>query len=66
MPHLASAQYQTGPTGVYHKTAFYPTALKGCLGIVFTHGVQMGRWSVGWAVGKVCLAVSHKPYGVGS
>ena len=22
-------------------TLFYPTALKGCLGIVFTHGVQM-------------------------
>ena len=22
---------------------FYPTALKGCRGIVFTHGVQMGR-----------------------
>ena len=23
-------------------TCFYPTALKGCQGIVFTHGVQMG------------------------
>ena len=23
---------------------FYPTALKGCPGIVFTHGVQMGGW----------------------
>ena len=22
--------------------AFYPTALKGCRGIVFTHGVRMG------------------------
>ena len=22
---------------------FYPTALKGCRGIVFTHGVEMGR-----------------------
>ena len=22
---------------------FYPTALKGCWGIVFTHGVRMGR-----------------------
>ena len=22
---------------------FYPTALKGCRGIVFTHGVRMGR-----------------------
>ena len=29
--------------------AFYPTALKGCLGIVFTHGVRMGGW---WE--KVC------------
>ena len=24
------------------QTSFYPTALKGCRGIVFTHGVQMG------------------------
>ena len=23
---------------------FYPTALKGCQGIVFTHGVRMGGW----------------------
>ena len=23
-------------------SSFYPTALKGCRGIVFTHGVQMG------------------------
>ena len=23
---------------------FYPTALKGCRGIVFTHGVRMGGW----------------------
>ena len=23
-------------------TGFYPTALKGCWGIVFTHGVRMG------------------------
>ena len=28
-------------------SAFYPTALKGCRGIVFTHGVRMGR-QVGW------------------
>ena len=26
---------------------FYPTALKGCRGIVFTHGVRMGRRAVG-------------------
>ena len=24
---------------------FYPTALKGCLSIVFTHGVRMGGWA---------------------
>ena len=29
---------------------FYPTALKGCRGIVFTHGVRMGG-----RAGKVCL-----------
>ena len=26
---------------------FYPTALKGCQGIVFTHGVRMGGWAAG-------------------
>ena len=26
---------------------FYPTALKGCWGIVFTHGVRMGGWVAG-------------------
>ena len=26
---------------------FYPTALKGCLGIVFTHIVRMGGWGGG-------------------
>ena len=32
---------------------FYPTVLKGCWGIVFTHGVQMGGWAGGrWE--KVC------------
>ena len=31
---------------------FYPTALKGCQGIVFTHGVRMG----GRPAGKVCPA----------
>ena len=28
---------------------FYPTALKGCRGIVFTHGVRMCRGVGGWA-----------------
>ena len=45
---------------------FYPTALKGCRGIVFTHGVRMGgRASCragGWAGGgkKFVRAVSQK------
>ena len=34
-------------------TFFYPTALKGCRGIVFTHGVRMGAW-VGGRREKVC------------
>ena len=29
------------------EVCFYPTALKGCRGIVFTHGVRMGRRAVG-------------------
>ena len=37
------------------KSVFYPTAIKGCRGIVFTHGVRMGgraggRWD------EVCQA----------
>ena len=31
---------------------FYPTALKGCRGIVFTHVVQMGEWAFGQAHGR--------------
>ena len=27
---------------------FYPTALKGCRGIVFTHGVRVGGRAGGW------------------
>ena len=38
---------------------FYPTARKGCRGIVFTHGVRMGGWAVrrvgGW-LEEVCPA----------
>ena len=33
---------------------FYPTALKGCRGIVFTHGVHLGVWLGGRAQEKVC------------
>ena len=32
--------------------AFYPTALKGCRGIVFTHGVRMGGRASGRAGGR--------------
>ena len=36
--------------------SFYPTALKGCWGIVFTHGVRMGGRAGGWVGGgkRVC------------
>ena len=41
---------------------FYPTTLKACLGIVFTHGVRMGGQEFGQAGGgkKFDWAVSHK------
>ena len=38
-----------------NKSLFYPTALRGGRGIVFTHGVRMGGW-VGGQQEKVCLA----------
>ena len=38
---------------------FYPTAFKGCRGIVFTHGVRMGGWAGGGK--KFVRAVSQKP-----
>ena len=37
----------------HHCFVFYPTAVKGCRGIVFTHGVWMGRWAGGQRE-KVC------------
>ena len=37
--------------------SFYPTALKGCRGIVFTHGVRMGVRVGGRAQEKVCPGV---------
>ena len=40
------------------KCNFYPTALKGCRGIVFTHGIQMGGRPGGRVGGRweiVCL-----------
>ena len=36
-------------------TYFYPTALKGCLGIVFTSGVWMGGWEVGKSLSGLYL-----------
>ena len=40
----------------------YPTALKGCLGVVFTHDIQMGGWAVRQATGNFFFqAVSQKP-----
>ena len=42
------------------KAVFYPTALKGCPGIVFTHGVRMGG-QVGGGGKKFVRAVSQKP-----
>ena len=35
----------------------YPTAFKGCLGIVFTHGV----WMSGRGAGKVCPGCISQP-----
>ena len=38
---------------VFCVSNFYPTALKGCRGIVFTHGAKVGWW-VGGRWEKVC------------
>ena len=42
-----SLQKRTGT-----KIHFYPTTLKGCRSIVFTHGVRMSGWASGRAAGK--------------
>ena len=34
---------------------FYPTALKGCWGIVFTHGVRMGGRAAGKSLSGMYL-----------
>ena len=34
---------------------FYPTALKGCQGIVFSHGVRMGGRVVGKSLSRLYL-----------
>ena len=48
---------------VFQCFSSYPTALKGCQGIVFTRGVWMGGWVVGRAGGgkKFVWAISQKP-----
>ena len=40
------------------KHDFYPTALKGCRGIIFTHGVRMGKRAGGGK--KFVRGVSQK------
>ena len=52
---------------IFHLSIYYyPIALKGCQGIVFTHGVPMGRQAFGQAVRpadggkKLVQAVSQK------
>ena len=44
--------------------SFYPTAPKGCRGIVFTHGDRIGGRAGGRK--KFVRTVSQKPSGVGS
>ena len=38
---------------VFLFSSFYPTVLKGCRGIVFTCGVQMGGQAGGWVARPV-------------
>ena len=40
--HHSSVSFEIGVIPFIRLSIFYPTALKGCRGIVFTHGVQMG------------------------
>ena len=35
--------------------SFYPTTFKGCVGIVFIHGIQMGGWAVGKSLSGLYL-----------
>ena len=52
---LKNKMAATGVSLSVMKSAYYPTALKGCRGIVFTHGVRMGGRASGragrWAGG---------------
>ena len=45
--------------GLTENPGFYPTALKGCRGIVFTHGVRAGGQAGGWK--KFAWPISQKP-----
>ena len=56
---MISAGLWTVPFWIPADYHFYPTALKGCRGIVFTHGVRMGGRL---GMGKYFVrAVSQKP-----
>ena len=44
---------------IFFISCLYPTALKGCQGVVFTHGVRIGRQVGGRK--KFVWAVSQKP-----
>ena len=55
---LTTSSSETHDTD-YFFFVFYPTALKGCWGIVFTHGVRMGGRAGGGK--KFVRAVSQKP-----
>ena len=46
----AALNYRT--TAISNSPHFYPTALKGCRGIVFTHGVRIGGRAGGRAAGN--------------
>ena len=55
---VASATGAIGPEASYGKIKlldFYPTALKGCRGIVFTHGVRMGGRAAGKSLSELYL-----------
>ena len=51
--HLVNDDNLAGLVGCDKGHLFYPTALKGCRGIVFTHGVEMGG-RAGGRREKVC------------
>ena len=42
---------------------FYPTALRGCRGIVFNHGVRMGRRAAGKSLSGLCLLILGRDIG---